>query len=86
MGPLDLEIATLRPRILGAEPGELNLWRRFQVSWPAPQTELTLTAKQIFIIKSYGIWVKNLDAQVNRPKHLRKFFEIWHNTKKLDNI
>ena len=52
MGPWDLEIATLRPRILRAGLWELNLWRRFQVSRPAPQIELTLIVKQILIIKS----------------------------------
>ena len=83
MGPWALEIATLRPRILRAGPWELNLWRRFQVSRPAPRIELTLIVKEII---GYGIWVKNLGARVDGPKHLSKYFDIWHNTKKFENI
>ena len=42
-----------------------------------------LVEKQILIITSYGIWVENLGARVDGPKHLPKYFYIWHNTKKL---
>ena len=41
---------------------------------------------KILIIKSYGIGVKNLGARVDAPKHLPKYSEIWHNTKKLENM
>ena len=45
-----------------------------------------LIVKQILIIKSYGIWVENLGTRVDGPKHLPKYFGIWHNTEKLENI
>ena len=38
------------------------------------------------IIKSYCIRVENLGARVDGPKHLPKYFDIWHNTKKLENV
>ena len=78
-------VATLRPRILRAGPWELNLWHWFLVSRPAPQIKLTLTVKQILIIKSQRIWVENLGAWVDGQRHLLKYFDIWHNTKKLEN-
>ena len=34
---------------------------------------INFNLKQILIIKSWGIWVKKLDARVNRPKHLPKY-------------
>ena len=45
-----------------------------------------LIVKQILIIKSHGIWVENLGARVDGPKHLPKYFDIWYNTKKSENI
>ena len=86
MGPWDLEIATLRSRILRAGPWELNFWRRFLVSRLAPQTELTLIVKQVLVTKSWGILVKIVGARVDVPKHLPKYFDIRHNTKKLEKI
>ena len=81
IGPWDLEIATLRPRILRAGPWELNLRRRFQVSWPVPETELTLIVKQI-LKQKLGHLSQKLDsgARVDGPKHLPKYFDIWLNT------
>ena len=36
--------------------------------------------------KKLDIWVKNLGAGVDGPKYLPKYFGIWYNTKKLENI
>ena len=51
LGPWDLELAILRPRILRVVPWESNLWNRFLVSRPLPQIELTFV-KQTLITKS----------------------------------
>ena len=58
-------------------------------SWyprPAPQILLTLIMKHNFENKNLSIWVENLGARVDGLKHLPKYFDIWHNTKNLENI
>ena len=52
LGPWNLGIARLRPRILRTGPSESNLWHRFLVFRPAPQIKSTLIVNQILIIKS----------------------------------
>ena len=77
---------TLTPRILRTGPWELNLWNRFAVSQPTPQIILTLIMKHNFDNKKLWYLSRKLRGSSIWTKHLPKYSEIWHNTKKLENI
>ena len=91
LGPWDMrswhpETCYSTPRILRTGPWELNLWNRFAVSQPTPQIILTLIMKHNFDNKKLWYLSRKLRGSSIWTKHLPKYSEIWHNTKKLENI